>query len=77
MSEAITPLPLHVFMSSTGETLRLPLFVYLFICLFIRDVLTDIVDRAIRRRVVGCLVNNCSYQRHNDVSVDDGPHIRR
>jgi len=57
MSGAIPPLPLYVFMALTGKTLRLPLFIYL----FIRGVLTDTVDRAIQRRMVGCLVNDCSH----------------
>jgi hypothetical protein len=61
MSGAIPPLPLYVFMALTGKTLRLPLFIYLFIYLFIRGVLTDTVDRAIQRRMVGCLVNDCSH----------------
>ena len=50
---------------------------YLFIYLFIRGVLTDTVDRAIQRRMVGCLLKNYSHAPHNDVSVNDGPHIRR
>ena len=58
MSGAIPLLPLHVFMPLVTNALGLTIFVYVII---IRGAVADMVDQAIQRRVVGCLVNNYSH----------------